>query len=160
MEKRNMAAMSNKFQLMAAVIEQLKEEGALKEIKFSGIAEKLGISRPDTARVRWHRLMKELESGKLWEDPNCTSTTPKKGGKGKADSKGKRKHKEDEDEQQENEDHGINAEDGDEEMDGDVKAPRKKKTKVETTMNHTETEIQEELYEEEYDVVVGDDEIV
>lgn len=45
-----MAAMSNKLQLMAAVIEQLKEEGALKEIKFSGIAEKLDISRPDTAR--------------------------------------------------------------------------------------------------------------
>ncbi|KAH6674624.1 hypothetical protein B0J14DRAFT_638321 [Halenospora varia] len=70
----------DKFKLVWAILDQYKEEGQFKGLKWPAIAEKLGIDRPGTAQVRWHRLQKEFESGKLW-DESAAEATPKKGKK-------------------------------------------------------------------------------
>ncbi|KAH8685511.1 hypothetical protein BGZ60DRAFT_510724, partial [Tricladium varicosporioides] len=69
-----------KFKLVWAILDQYREEGQFKGLKWSAIAENLGIDKPGTAQVRWHRLQKEFESGKLW-DGSAIDTTPKKGKK-------------------------------------------------------------------------------
>lgn len=100
-------------------------------INFEDIAKEMGLPKKDAARMRWQRLMKEFESGKLWDDAAlAASSTPKKKNTSAVTTPKKRR-----------------AEEGDGEgevvveMGGPVKMPRKGKGKKENDLVKAEESI-------------------